>query len=167
MGLFGKSEEESTTDAAELETEEVPGEAEETDLAEESEAEESEAEESEAEETDLAEESEAEETDLAEESEAEETDLAEESEATERSTGTVAWFNVAKGYGFVEVDDHEEDAFIHYSEIDVDQKGFKKIGKGDRVEFDLNFPSDKGPEAVKLKVLESSSGSGNELGSFL
>ena len=145
MGLFGKSEEESTTDAAELETEEVPGEAEETDLAEESEAEESEA----------------------EESEAEETDLAEESEATERSTGTVAWFNVAKGYGFVEVDDHEEDAFIHYSEIDVDQKGFKKIGKGDRVEFDLNFPSDKGPEAVKLKVLESSSGSGNELGSFL
>jgi cold shock protein len=156
MGLFGKSEEESTTDAAELETEEVPGEAEETDLAEESEAEESEAEESEAEETDLA-----------EESEAEETDLAEESEATERSTGTVAWFNVAKGYGFVEVDDHEEDAFIHYSEIDVDQKGFKKIGKGDRVEFDLNFPSDKGPEAVKLKVLESSSGSGNELGSFL
>ena len=51
------------------------------------------------------------------------------------ATGTVKWFNDAKGYGFITPDDGGEDLFAHFSAIKMD--GFKTLKQGQRVTFDL------------------------------
>jgi cold shock protein len=63
-----------------------------------------------------------------------------------RSTGTVKWFNDAKGYGFIE---HEggKDLFVHFSAIKMD--GFKTLVQGEPVEFDL-VDGPKGPAAENV-----------------
>ncbi len=52
----------------------------------------------------------------------------------EEMKGTVKWFNVKKGYGFITTEEGE-DIFVHYSEIK--QEGFKKLSDGDAVEFEI------------------------------
>jgi len=51
-----------------------------------------------------------------------------------RSTGTVKWFNDAKGYGFISRSDGP-DVFVHYSAIQGD--GFRTLSEGTQVEFDV------------------------------
>jgi CspA family cold shock protein len=53
-----------------------------------------------------------------------------------------------KGYGFIEVEDQEEDVFVHFSEL----KGTYSLMRGQKVEFELES-SYKGPRAVNVKVL--------------
>jgi CspA family cold shock protein len=61
--------------------------------------------------------------------------------------GTVAWFNNAKGYGFLSRVDGT-DVFCHYSAIETD--GYKSLKEGDRVEFDI-VDGDMGkPQAAKV-----------------
>ncbi len=64
-------------------------------------------------------------------------------------TGSVKWFNNAKGYGFL---GHDEgaDVFVHYSSIQTD--GYKTLKEGDRVAFDI-VQGDKGPQADKVEML--------------
>ncbi|MFW5876750.1 MAG: cold-shock protein [Myxococcota bacterium] len=50
------------------------------------------------------------------------------------AVGTVKWFNNAKGWGFISLDD-EIDVFVHYTQIHGD--GFKTLRQGDEVEFEL------------------------------
>ena len=50
----------------------------------------------------------------------------------ETKTGSVKWFNDAKGFGFIATDDNE-DVFIHHSEIQGE--GFKSLEEDQRVEF--------------------------------
>ena len=67
-----------------------------------------------------------------------------------RITGTVKWFNDAKGFGFIESDSVEGDIFLHYSQIITD--GFKTVTEGAIVEFDLeNHP--KGKSAFNMVQL--------------
>ena len=64
------------------------------------------------------------------------------------ATGTVKWFNDAKGYGFITPDDGGEDLFAHFSAIKMD--GFKTLKQGQRVTFDLK-EGEKGKQAVNIK----------------
>jgi CspA family cold shock protein len=61
----------------------------------------------------------------------------------ERVTGTVKWFNAAKGFGFIQQDEGE-DVFVHYSAIVGD--GYKSLEEGQRVEF-VVVQGQKGPQA--------------------
>ena len=61
----------------------------------------------------------------------------------ERITGTVKWFNGAKGYGFIEREDGD-DVFVHYSAILGD--GYRNLNEGQRVEFTVE-QGPKGPQA--------------------
>ena len=65
-------------------------------------------------------------------------------------TGTVKWFNSAKGYGFITPDDGSKDVFVHYSAIDG--QGYKQLQEGDKVQFEVER-TPKGPAATRVTVL--------------
>lgn len=64
-------------------------------------------------------------------------------------TGTVAWFNSAKSYGFVKADGIK-DVFCHYSSIVED--GFRALKEGEVVEFDVE-QGEKGLQAANVRRL--------------
>ncbi len=61
------------------------------------------------------------------------------------ATGTVKWFNPAKGYGFIEPEDGSKDAFVHISA--VERAGLTTLREGQKVEYEL-VPGDKGKSAA-------------------
>lgn len=63
------------------------------------------------------------------------------------ATGTVKWFNNAKGYGFISPDGGGNDVFAHFSAIDMD--GYKTLKQGQKVEFDL-IDGPRGLQATKI-----------------
>ena len=67
------------------------------------------------------------------------------------ASGTVKWFNDAKGYGFITPDAGGKDIFVHHSSIAG--TGFKSLAEGARVEFDAT-EGQKGPEASNVTVGE-------------
>ncbi len=68
------------------------------------------------------------------------------------TTGTVKWFNDAKGFGFITLEDGQKDCFVHHSAIQGD--GFKSLTEGERVQFDL-VQGQKGPAAENVVRLGS------------
>jgi CspA family cold shock protein len=68
-----------------------------------------------------------------------------ESEAM--ATGTVKWFNDAKGYGFIS-QEGGEDVFVHHSAIQMD--GFRTLKEGEQVEFDV-AQGPKGLQAANVR----------------
>lgn len=67
-----------------------------------------------------------------------------------RTSGTVKWFNDAKGYGFITMEDGGGDCFVHFSAIEG--AGFKTLQEGERVEFDV-VEGEKGPKAENVSKL--------------
>jgi CspA family cold shock protein len=63
------------------------------------------------------------------------------------ATGTVKWFNDAKGYGFIAPEGGGKDLFIHHSNINA--QGFKTLAEGARVEYETREGA-KGPEAYDV-----------------
>ena len=59
------------------------------------------------------------------------------------ATGTVKWFNNAKGFGFITSQEVPQDIFVHYSCIK--SEGFRSLNEGDAVEFEL-VEGPKGPQ---------------------
>ncbi|MER0448885.1 cold-shock protein [Streptomyces sp. Edi4] len=51
------------------------------------------------------------------------------------ASGTVKWFNAAKGFGFIEQDGGGADVFAHFSNIAA--QGFRELVEGQRVSFDI------------------------------
>ena len=64
------------------------------------------------------------------------------------STGTVKWFNEAKGFGFITPDEGGKDLFVHFSAIQGG--GFKTLKENDKVQFDIGQGA-KGPNATNVK----------------
>ncbi|MBA2359952.1 MAG: cold shock domain-containing protein [Actinobacteria bacterium] len=62
-------------------------------------------------------------------------------------SGTVKWFNDAKGYGFITPSAGDKDVFVHHSNIAG--SGFKSLAEGAKVEFEVREGA-KGPEAVNV-----------------
>ena len=50
-------------------------------------------------------------------------------------TGTVKWFNDAKGFGFISPEDGSADVFVHFSAID--SSGFRSLQEGQRVSYEV------------------------------
>ena len=65
--------------------------------------------------------------------------------------GTVKWFNVRKGYGFVS-DEDNIDYFVHFSEIRGD--GFKRLREGQKVSFEPGEDDKKRSVALSVTVEE-------------
>ena len=64
------------------------------------------------------------------------------------ATGTVKWFNDAKGYGFITPEEGGKDLFVHHSNIAGE--GFKSLQENARVEYESR-EGQKGPEAINVK----------------
>lgn len=64
-----------------------------------------------------------------------------------KSTGTVKWFNDAKGFGFITPDDGGEDLFAHFSSIQMN--GFKTLKEGQKVAFEI-IQGPKGKQALNI-----------------
>ena len=65
------------------------------------------------------------------------------------STGTVKWFNVTKGYGFIQPDDGSKDVFVHISA--VEQAGLSNLQEGQKVSFAIERGQQGKTSAVNLQ----------------
>ena len=70
---------------------------------------------------------------------------------SDRHSGTVKWFNDAKGYGFVTPDDGGEDLFAHFSAIQMN--GFKTLKEGQKVSFEVT----QGPKGKQASNIQAAS----------
>jgi len=70
-------------------------------------------------------------------------------EIAEMATGTVKWFNDAKGFGFITPDGGGEDLFAHFSAINM--PGFKTLKEGQKVSFEVT----QGPKGKQASNIQS------------
>jgi CspA family cold shock protein len=66
------------------------------------------------------------------------------------ATGTVKWFNDAKGFGFIKPDDGGEDLFAHFSAIKG--QGFRTLKEGQKVSFEVTS-GPKGKQASNIQAV--------------
>ena len=67
------------------------------------------------------------------------------------ASGTVKWFNEAKGFGFISPDDGGEDLFAHFSAIQG--QGFKTLREAQKVSFDVTT-GPKGKQAANIRSMD-------------
>jgi CspA family cold shock protein len=72
------------------------------------------------------------------------------------ATGTVKWFNDAKGFGFIEPEQGGGDVFAHFSAIQMD--GFRTLKQGGKVSYEL-VQGPKGQLAQNIRPLDGGDGS--------
>jgi CspA family cold shock protein len=66
--------------------------------------------------------------------------------------GTVKWFNMAKGFGFIAPEDGSKDAFVHISA--VERAGISTLGEGQKVEYELQSGQKGKSSAENLKLVD-------------
>ena len=67
-------------------------------------------------------------------------------------TGTVKWYNSAKGYGFIQPDDGSNDAFVHMSA--VERAGLSDLREGQKIEYEVVPGRNGKSSAENLVVLD-------------
>ena len=67
------------------------------------------------------------------------------------ATGTVKWFNDAKGFGFITPDVGSEDLFAHFSSINMG--GFKTLAEGQKVSFDVTMGNKGKQQASNIQAV--------------
>jgi len=73
-------------------------------------------------------------------------------EETAMTTGTVKWFNPAKGFGFIEPEDGSKDAFVHISA--VERAGLTGLNEGQKVTYDLQAGQNGKSSAENLTIVD-------------
>lgn len=68
------------------------------------------------------------------------------------ATGTVKWFNPAKGFGFIEPEDGSKDAFVHISA--VERAGLTGLNEGQKVSYELQAGLNGKSSAENLSVVD-------------
>lgn len=68
------------------------------------------------------------------------------------TTGTVKFFNAAKGFGFIEPEDGSKDAFVHISA--VERAGLSTLSEGQKVSYELETGQNGKTSAENLSVVE-------------
>ena len=68
------------------------------------------------------------------------------------TTGTVKWFNPAKGFGFIEPEDGSNDAFVHISA--VERAGLSSLNEGQKVTYELQVGQNGKTSAENLSLIE-------------
>ena len=68
------------------------------------------------------------------------------------ATGTVKWFNPAKGFGFIEPEDGSKDAFVHISA--VERAGLTTLNEGQKVSYELQPGQNGKSSAENLSIVE-------------
>ena len=68
------------------------------------------------------------------------------------TTGTVKWFNAAKGFGFIEPEDGSKDAFVHISA--VERAGLASLNEGQKVSYELQSGQNGKSSAENLSIVD-------------
>jgi len=68
------------------------------------------------------------------------------------TTGTVKFFNAAKGFGFIEPEDGSKDAFVHISA--VERAGLSTLSEGQKVSYELETGQNGKTSAENLSIVE-------------
>ncbi|MCH7864258.1 MAG: cold-shock protein [Proteobacteria bacterium] len=76
------------------------------------------------------------------------------------TTGTVKWFNPAKGFGFIEPEDGSKDAFVHISA--VERAGLTTLNEGQKVSYDLQPGQNGKSSAENLKEVSDTDDAGDD-----
>ncbi len=66
--------------------------------------------------------------------------------------GTVKWFNMGKGYGFIAPEDGSKDSFVHISALE--RAGISSLSEGQRVEYELQHGQNGKSSAENLKLVD-------------
>lgn len=69
-----------------------------------------------------------------------------------QNIGTVKWFNSEKGFGFIQLENENEEFFVHHSEIQSSDYGRASLSDGQRVSFEIG-KNDKGPQAKNVRAI--------------
>ena len=68
------------------------------------------------------------------------------------ATGTVKWFNAAKGFGFIQPEDGSNDAFVHISA--VERAGLSSLDEGQKVSYELQPGQNGKSSAENLSIID-------------
>ena len=71
---------------------------------------------------------------------------------SQRLNGTVKWFNVQKGYGFITPDGQDKDVFVHASQ--VQESGMSTLQENQRISFEMITDRKNKSSAGKLQAIQ-------------
>lgn len=69
-----------------------------------------------------------------------------------RYNGTVKWFNSEKGFGFIQIENGNDEFFVHHSEVNSSGYGRVNLIEGQKVSFEIGR-NEKGPQAKNVSSI--------------